>query len=61
MQDPGSKLPLLEVFEEDTDEPTFTIFESGAILQFLLDTYRCNEDIWVSASTFYGMPKSYFF
>jgi glutathione S-transferase len=38
----------LEVFEEDTDGPNFTLFESGAIVQYLLDTQDHENVIWVS-------------
>eukprot|EP00884_Botryococcus_braunii_P010499 jgi/Botrbrau1/19450/Bobra.0338s0071.1 len=44
---PLRKVPALEVFEEDTDGPTFTLFESGAIVQYLLDTQDHENVIWV--------------
>lgn len=47
MQGAGAKVPILEVFEGDVEEPAFTVFESGAITQFLLETFGNKDIIWV--------------
>lgn len=48
LQAAGAKVPILEVFEGDVEEPAFTVFESGAITQFLLDTFGNKDLVWVS-------------